>query len=356
MKIKTILGIVIACCGVAFVCPVKANLYRVENVAVSAESTSALAAKDAALASGQLTAFNRLVARLAPQSFSSLPQLSAEEVLPYVVGVSIENEKTTATKYMGSIAVEFNPSAVKKFLQTENVTYLKAQPPTLLVIPEYVKDGVVLTLESESPLYAALKNKGSFAPFYQAVVPAGTEDEIALTHQGVAFAADLLPRYQKERLMILRLEHEGDDFWQISSSFYPEKNMQHQKVVKRFKFSSGDSSLAAAQMADAVFKSMEASWRTDTMSSLADDQTLYLRIRVNSLSDWLVVENEMKAWSFFEQYTLKGLFLPQILVEATYKGDLETIQQKLQERGWLFNRDASGTSGTLTRIQEYEQE
>jgi len=354
MKIKDLLKIVMAACSVAFVSPVHANLYRVEGVAVSAERSSALAAKEAALASGQLTAFNRLVARLAPQSFSSLPQLSAEEVLPYVVGVSIENEKTTATKYMGSIAVEFNPTAVKKFLQTENVTYLKAQPPTLLVIPEYVKEGVVLTLEPANPLYAALKSKGSFAPFYQATVPVGTEDEIALTHQGVAFAADLLPRYQKERLMVLRLEYEGNDFWQISSSFYPEKGMQHQKVVKRFKFSSGDASLAAAQMAEAVFKSMEASWRTETMSSLADDQTLYLRIRVNSLSDWLAVESEMKTWNFFENYTLKGLFLPQILVEVTYKEDLGTIQQKLQERGWLFNQEASGSSATLTRIQEYE--
>ena len=117
------------------------------------------------------------MARLSPESAAQLPQMTEESVLPYVLGVSIENEKTTATKYMGSIAVEFNPTAVKSLLNTEQVTYLKTQAPSLLVIPEYVVNDQVQVLTSTNPLYQALKEKSDFAPFYQAVVPNGTEEE-----------------------------------------------------------------------------------------------------------------------------------------------------------------------------------
>ena len=342
-------------CVISLVATVaSANLYRVSNVAVVAERSSALEAKEAALAEGQVVAFKRLISRLSPQSASQLPEMTEEEVLPYVLGVSIENEKTTATKYMGSIAVEFNPSAVKEFLNTQQVTYLKAQPPSLLVVPEYVVNGQTQTLEATNPLYQALKEKKNFAPFYQAVVPEGTEEELDITRQGPNAATALLPIYNKERVMVLRLEHEGNDMWQIGSKFYPSSGMQDQVVQKRFRFASGDQKMAAEQMANSIFKEMESHWRSNRMTSLSDKQVLYLRVPVNSLPEWLRLEQEMKTWTFFEEVALKGLFLPQVLVEATYKGDEELVSQRLLENGWRLNKDFTGNGASLTRVNAYE--
>ena len=106
--------------------------------------------------------------------------------------------------------------------------------------------------------------------------------------------------------------------------------------------------------ADALFKSMEANWRNETTSSLSSDQTLYLRIAVDSLEDWLAVEKEIKTWAFFEKNTLRGVFLPQVLVEVVYNEELSSIQQKLRERGWHLNPDFSGAGATLTRIYTNE--
>ena len=354
MKTKNVIKVVLFL-GVVFgMGRAEANLYRVANVPVVAERESALAAKEAALAEGQVVAFKQLIQRLSPGNANQLPQMNEESVLPYVMGVSIENEKTTATRYMGSITVEFNPSAVKEFLNTEQVTYLKTQAPTLLVIPEYVVNGVTQTLDSTNPLYKALKEKGAFAPFYQAVVPDGSEEELFLTKQNIANATSLLPTYGKDRVMVLRLEHEGNDLWQISSRFYPSSGMQNQVVYKKFRFSSGDPKLAAGQMADAVFQDMENQWRADRTSSFADKQTLYLRIPVNSLSEWLALEKEMKTWSFFEDVSLKGLYLPKILVEVTYKGDEDQIVGRLLEQGWRLEKDFTGNGATLTRVSVHE--
>ena len=82
---------------------------------------------------------------------------------------------------------------------------------------------------------------------------------------------------------------------------------------------------------------------------MADKKTLYLRVSVNSLSDWLALEKEMKTWGFFEDTTLKGLYLPNVLVEATYKNDEYQIRSLLLERGWILTPDSTGNGATLTR-------
>ena len=327
-----------------------AQLYRVENVAVEAERASALEAKEAALASGQLTAFKKLVFRLSSDNPTQLDGMTEEDVLPYVAGVSIEDEKTTATKYMGHITVEFNPAPVKAFLDTQRVGYLKTAAPSLLVIPEYIVNGKRLTLEDANPLYQALKEQSNFAPFYQAVVPQGTPEELNLLQQNSEEATALLPIYDKDKIMVLRLEFEDNDMWGIRSSFAPSLGMQSQEVYKRFRFNSGDKKIAAYQMASAVFKEMERRWRAErTTNTVADKKTLYLRVSVNSLSDWLALEKEMKTWGFFEDTTLKGLYLPNVLVEATYKNDEYQIRSLLLERGWILTPDSTGNGATLTR-------
>ena len=351
---KKIFQLVFCLLGALWINVASAQLYKVDNVAVSAERASAMEAKEAALAEGQVVAFQRLIARLSPDSGTQLPEMTPEEVLSYVSGVSIESEKTTATKYIGRIAVEFNPTAVKEFLNSQQMTYLRTQAPTLLVIPEYVTAEGTKLLSDDNPLYQALKEQKNFAPFYQAVVPEGTEEEVNLLQQDISLSKSLLPVYQKDKVMILRLEFQGGTIWEISSSFYPSSGMKGQEVRKQFDFNSQDIKRAAVFMSEAVFKEMEQRWRHDRTSSFDDKQTLYLRVNVDSLADWLALEQERKSWTFFEETTLKGVFLPLVLIEATYKGDEEKIQTQLLNNGWQLEKDFSGDGATLTKVENNE--
>lgn len=351
---KKIFQLVILLLGIVWANVVDAQLYKVENVPVSAEAASSMEAKEIALAEGQILAFQRVIARLSPENAAKLPEMTKEDVIPYVSGVSIESEKTTATKYIGRIAVEFNPAAVQDFLNAEQMTYLKTQAPTLLVIPEYVTADGIKTLTEDNPLYQALKEQRNFAPFYQAVVPQGTEEEVSLIQDNLKFATALLPVYGKDKVMVLHLEDEGDEVWGVRSEFYPAAGMQGQVVYKQFHFGKGDLKKGSLDMAEALFNEMERRWRIERTSSLAGKQNLYLRVNVDSLSDWLALEEERKGWSFFENTTLKGVFLPLILIEATYKGDEEKIRTELLNHGWLLEKDFTGNGATLTKVQANE--
>ena len=333
-----------------------ADLYTVTGVPVAAERTSALQAKEAALAEGQVTAFNKLMSRLAGSNAAArIPQVTEESVLDYVLGVSIEREKTTATKYTGSIAVQFDPEAIKGLMKTESVPYLKNLPHTLVVVPVYKSNGQTLTADTANPLYRALKSKGNFAPFYQATLVSDS-DRLAAEQamETMASARTLAQNYGKERVMFLTMSDNSDNTWTMETSFAPAADMEQQQVVKKFKMSSNDVQVAAGQMADLVFEEMENRWRNERTDRFQEKQVLYLRVPVNSLAEWQRLEKQMKSWTFFDSVEMKGLYLPQVLVEAVYQGDVDTIAQKLSAYGWQLDRDFTGNGATLVRKVVYE--
>ena len=333
-----------------------AGLYTITGVPVAAERATALQAKEAALAEGQVVAFNRLMTRLAGEKgLTQVPKVTEESVLDYVLGVSIEKEKTTATRYTGSIAVEFNPDAIKSLMSDQSVPYLKDLPPSLLVVPQYTANGQTLTISDSNPLYRSLKNQNNFAPFYEAVVP-GAEDAdlVNQAFAGGSALTALLQSYGKDRLMLLQMEPESADTWIMNTSFLPRASMEKQIIVKKFKMSGGDMQVASGQMAGAVFTEMESRWRNDRTDRFQEKQVLYLRVPVNSLAEWQRLEQQMKSWTFFDKLEMRGLYLPQVLLEAVYQGDENDIADKLASYGWQLNKDSSGNGATLTRRIVYE--
>ena len=333
-----------------------AGLYTITGVPVAAERATALQAKEAALAEGQVVAFNRLMTRLAGEKgLSQVPQVTEESVLDYVLGVSIEKEKTTATKYTGSIAVEFNPESIKSLLTDQSVPYLKDLPPSLLVVPQYTANGQTLTITDSNPLYRSLKAKNNFASFYQATVPVVADRELVeRALAGGSALTTLLQNYGKDRLMLLQMEPESADTWVMKTSFLPRASMENQAMTKRFKMSGGDMQVAAGQMSNAVFTEMESRWRNDRTDRFQEKQVLYLRVPVNSLSEWQRLEQQMKSWTFFDKLEMRGLYLPMVLLEGVYQGDENDIADKLASYGWQLNKDFSGNGATLSRRIVYE--
>ncbi len=334
-------------------------VYSVSGVAVEAEGDTALMAKEQALAAGQVEAFRRLLKDIAGSNPIGTTELTVEEVLPFVEGISIESEKTTATKYIGTIGVQFDEKAVRSFLSTQQVQHLTTFPPSLLVIPQYVKGDTTLTLGSENPLYAALQGQRDFAPFYRAVIPNGGADEIAqieagLASEGLPSLAPLLSTYKKDCVMLLRMEENEGGYWTISSSFYPQRMMESQTVYKKFKSDSSNKQAVASYMSKAVFQEMESKWRQNKTDSLNGKQVLYLRVPVSSLEEWHQIEKQINGWSFFDSVVLRGIYLPQVLVEVSYKSSISDVEQQLFKLGWKLTPDASGNGAMLTRRIVYE--
>lgn len=92
-----------------------ADPFTVSGVKVDVSAANANAARDQAIRDAQVKAWAELYKRLVPTA-SSVPRVSDIELARLVQGFEIDDEKVSATRYVGSITVRFRPNPVRETL------------------------------------------------------------------------------------------------------------------------------------------------------------------------------------------------------------------------------------------------
>ncbi|GAM99670.1 hypothetical protein U91I_03325 [alpha proteobacterium U9-1i] len=114
------------------------NPYAVAGVYVDETAANAAAAQQAGFAAAQQAAFSRLLARL------TLPEEIARQGQPVVQGaaleqlvlsVDVEEERRSATRYIGRLTVRFDPTGVRTLLRNSNLTVVDTRTAPVLVVP-----------------------------------------------------------------------------------------------------------------------------------------------------------------------------------------------------------------------------
>lgn len=115
------------------------DAFTVRGVDVDVTAASPQAAKDQAIAEGQNRAFRQLLERLTqPADHARLPKADGTQ---YVRDFSVTSERSSATRYIASLNVRFNPAAVRKLLQGAGIAYAEPRNRVLVVVPVYKPAG-----------------------------------------------------------------------------------------------------------------------------------------------------------------------------------------------------------------------
>lgn len=116
------------------------NLYNVAQVHVDVTAMDAVVAREKGMAEAEVRALRTLLTRLVPLSMqSTLPAFSHREIEGLVAGVAIQNEKTSATRYVGVLGVRFYPDAVRQFLRHRSIPYVESQASSISILPVMLK-------------------------------------------------------------------------------------------------------------------------------------------------------------------------------------------------------------------------
>ena len=134
-----------------------ADPFTVAGVPVDATAPSAIQAQTEAIASGQRRAARLLLERLTledERAASGLPELTPDVVGPLIRGLSVNNERRSATRYLGDLTIAFNPSAVQQLLRSSGLTMVSSQAQERLVVPVDVQPDSALARELLSGRHA----------------------------------------------------------------------------------------------------------------------------------------------------------------------------------------------------------
>jgi len=122
-----------------------ANVYAVSGVYVDETAADAATAQQAAFAAAQRLGYERLVRRLTvPQELAArggaVPALDSAAIERLVLSVDVEDQRRSATRYIGRLTVRFDPGAVRALLRQNNLTIVETRTAPTLVVPTAAAD------------------------------------------------------------------------------------------------------------------------------------------------------------------------------------------------------------------------
>lgn len=327
--------------------PTGVEAYTVSGITVDVSATNANAARDQAIAEAQRRAWDELHKRVAPGG-GPTPRLSDIELARLVQGFSIDEEKVSATRYVGTMTVRFRPNAVRDALGGTTASFV--EPPTrpFVLLPLTMVGGRPVLWEDRTPWRLAWESHQTGTSMVQVVVPDGELDDIAAigAPEAVAGNAEALSRiarkYNAGGVVVARTEvpAAGD----VGRGLTVE--------VFRYDATGPKEPLTVPVRADAadrpedllargpvqVIAALDEAWKRDNVVATGPEQTLAVSVPIGQLGDWLDVRKRLTGISGLLRYDTLSLSRYEAKVALVFRGDIPRLQEQLARRDMTLTR------------------
>ncbi len=144
--------------------PGRDNVYAVSGVYVDETAANAAAAQQAGFLLAQRIGLQRLITRLVPASefaaraMPTASALDAATVERMVQRVDVEEERRSATRYIGRLTVRFSQTLVRTYLQQQGFSVVDTRTAPVLAVPLTVSG----TADETTALWREVWSQGGF--------------------------------------------------------------------------------------------------------------------------------------------------------------------------------------------------
>ena len=296
-----------------------ADPFTVSSISVDATGKTPIEAQTLAIREGQARAANILLERLtiaAERAEKGSVPVSEENAAKLIRSMEIDNEKRSATRYLGDITVGFNPSAMQAYLRQADLTMISSQSRERLVVP--LSNGQI---DTQSAWFQAWVKSGS----QYALTPVrALSEEQALTLPVTAPAIAALDKDALAQLggmfnaqQILVADDLGG-YVKVTDVSLDNGN------VSNFSVNGGPS---------AVIARLEADWKQAAVSVAANAVDMPVSILYDSQSEWLRLKDAINGSAQIQDARLDAISKDGALMTITYGGDMSRLRNELAFKG-----------------------
>ena len=354
--VALILAAPAAASSVAFAAPPPAvaqrdDVFTVLDVKVDVTAKTAAVARELALAEGQVQAFRRLMTRLVPRrDHPSVPPLGGEAVAELVRSFEVDQEKTSAVRYLATLKVRFSPSRVRRLLRRAGVPFAETRSKPVLVLPVLRRAGVLLLWDEVNGwrrAWAALPPSDGLVPM---IIPAADLADINDIGPGQAARGDedrlrVIARRYGAQDVLLALANQGTD---------PDRNVpvlavtvsrlsavgQDRTLVRGFTGAAAESlDKLLARAAVDISTEVEENWKSDNLLHFNERRRLTAVARIGGLADWIELRRRLRRIAFIQASDLMSLSRTEATILLSYLGAEEQLILALAQRDLTLSRE-----------------
>ncbi len=317
--------------------------FTVRNVMVDRTAATATAAREVALVDGQRAALRRLLERLVPRSeYRRLPSLPDSRVADLVENFEVQNERTSAVRYIATLTYRFRPDDVRTLLRNANLPFAETYAKPNLVLAVLRDHGVALLWDDPNPWRAAWTRIAPFDGLAPLVLPKGDLADVSDVNAEQARAGDdqrlsaIARRYNVAGVYVadatLDTNEAGRAVLQVSLSLYGGTSGE-QTVVDSYVANPGEDNDALMQRAALeVTRGIEERWKSEQLLQFGHEATLTVSVNFDDVTQWVAIRRRLADLAIIRRSDLMTLTRHEAVLNLVYIGDDNQLRVALAQR------------------------
>ncbi len=283
-------------------------LYTVSGIKVDKTASSAAIARERAMLDAEQKAYGTVLGRISlPTDSENLNAPTIDELANMVDGISINGEKTSSVRYIGTLTVSFKPKAVKSFLETNGVPYINAISAPVLIIPT-ITDNSVNSFDPDHSSFVVWRNYKDASLIVPIVLP---ESEGDLKDLISDFLKDettlpaLKKAYDVNKVYVAKISENTSD-----SNMTFNLSEEGGENVQPFKFTvSTNVGKAKAYKAafDTIVSKLENDFKKGNVVEFSSASSITAVVPIDSIADWLKVQKKLSSIAIIDHYELQAM-------------------------------------------------
>ncbi len=327
------------------------DAFEVRNVGVDVTAETAAAAREKALADGQVAAYRLLLARLTLRAHRGrLPDLARGEIAALVKDFEVAKEKASAVRYIAWLNVRFKAEEVRRLLIDYDLPFAETSSKPVLVLPVYQAAGAKLLFDDPNPWRDAWVARPPTDGLVPLVLPIGDLKDMLAIGAEQALSGDVqrlaavAARYGARDSLVahgfLRMgERRGLPELEVFATRYGTVQ-QEQTTVSTYSAGPGESMDALLlRAATDITQRVADNWKRDNLLQFGQSSVLAVTVPISGLGAWLDVRGRLSNVAVINRVDLVLLSRAEVRVNLHYMGELEQLSLALAQADLVLEED-----------------
>lgn len=337
--LATVLGMFLLLGGVA---PAWADAFTVPNVKVDVRAASAVLAREQALRQGQVDAYQRMIATITSDADRArLGEPSADVVQSMVSDFSVADERASATRYIATLTVHFDPEKVNAFVSGRGGTVIRGSDETVILLGVYreARDAAPQLWDDTNPWRPVLSQTAVSRGLFPVAVPLGDLEDVTQAPAERALSLDsaamdaLLQRYGADSVVVAELVMAPGGGAEVNLRRYPRP--MPAALARLDSPANDDQAAALGDLAAHAVLSVARAGKPQAGTAIvgAYDQ-LAILVPVKGIADWVRVDRTLRALPGVRGVVLRASRPDVVQAAIQYSGDPEALREAIGRVGF----------------------
>jgi len=321
-----------------------ADVFTVTGVSIDATAETATLARNAAVGEGQRQALEILLRRLALQSdWSFLPTVDVAMAESMVRSFQVADEKRSATRYLATLSVKFQPAAVRNVFTARSIPFSESRERTAVIVPVLTDANGDRLWDEGNAWTAAWAGTDLDNILTPMVMPLGDIGDMTTLSVEQALGGDrpalsnLATRYGADRVMVAHAQT-GDTpaSLRVRVVTYPAGDGSA-KTWSGSEASAASLQTAAYRLAGRFVDATQAEWKRESTVRFSERAVLSASVAYESIGEWQTIRNRLGQIPLIQNMTIVAVSTEGAQVELDYVGSVDTLELNMAQKSLSLN-------------------